>query len=358
MHEHVAPSVLSSWSRTIVDALIAREADVEAVLHEAGLSLADFHDPNSRHSIPTTTRLWIAASSRVSDPAFGLFASRYVRHTTFHALGYSVLASDTLRDALARIARYSHVVSDAAVLDLHTSDDSARLTITMRPGSLPPANEAIDAVLSLIVRACRFVTDRRLVLRAATLRRAAPGDRSPYERFFRCPIEFGAPVDAIVFDSSSLDQRLPMANAELARHNDDAVRTYLSSVNAGTLVDRVRSTLAERLTTGEPTPEAVARALGLSVRSMQRRLGELDTSYAALLADTRRELACAYLGEERCSVTEIAFLVGFEDVSAFARAFRRWTGLSPSKYRALAQSAERQRSSPPRAPGDVGPESG
>lgn len=352
MVPRTAPSVLASWARTIVDALSAQNADIEAVLLGTGLSLSDFQNPSSRHPIPATTRLWRAASKQVGDPAFGLHASRYVHLTTFHALGYSVMASSTLRDALERLARYSVVLSDAAVLELESSEDGVRLSIILRDDSEPPADEAIDAVISLIVRVCRLVTQRRASLRAASLRRTAPPDTTPYEKLFRCPITFGAPLDVLLFDPAALDEPLPMANPELARHNDDAVRHYLSSVQVGTLVDRVRVTLAERLSAGEPTPEVVARALGLSVRSLQRRLGELGTSYAELLAETRRELACAHLREDRCSVTEVAFLVGFEDVSAFARAFKRWTGHSPSSYRAResTRSAERPRPSSMQAP--------
>jgi AraC-like DNA-binding protein len=334
MIERDAPSVLSSWARTIVDALSARDADVEVVLHGTDLTLDDFRDPAARHPIPATTRLWHAASKEARDPAFGLFASRHVRLTTFHALGYSVMASATLRDALERFVRYSHVLSDAAVLELDEQRTGTRLAIVIRPDSPPPADEAIDAVMSLIVRTCRLITDRRLSLRSAAMRRALPRDGVPYERFFRCPLEFGARSDALIFDTASLDLPLPMANPELARHNDEAVHHYLASVQVGTLIDRVRRALAERLPNGEPTADAVASTLGLSVRSLQRRLGELETSFATLLAETRRELACAHLREARYSVTEVAFLVGFEDVGAFARAFRRWTGMSPTDYRA------------------------
>jgi AraC-like DNA-binding protein len=93
--------------------------------------------------------------------------------------------------------------------------------------------------------------------------------------------------------------------------------------------------LAERLTS-DPSPATVAAALGTSVRSLQRRLRDQGFSYVTLLNETRRQLGTAYLLDERYSVTEIAFQLGFDDASAFARAFRRWTGLSPSEYRARA----------------------
>lgn len=350
------PSVLSSWTRVIMEALEALAIDPMPVLLDGGFSADAFRDPNARLPALATARLWRKASVRAGDPAFGLFASRFVRPTTFHALGYAVFASTTLRDALARLLRYSHLVSDAAELRLITDRSSARLEFVSgrsalravpsepcagaesspsAPVPLPvvPSAEALDAVMSLIVRTCRVMTDRSFVLLEVEQRRPEPLRLAPYERFFRCPLRFGAPLDALTFDATALDRRLPTANPELARHNDDLVRRYLADMREGTVVDRLRRALSEHLS-GDVSPKKLASLLGLSIRSLQRRLKEQGTSYAEVLRDTRRELAMSYLKQPQCSVAEVAFLLGFEDASAFARAFRTWTGVSPSVFRA------------------------
>lgn len=328
-----APSVLSSWTRIIVDALEASGLDAQALLASAGFAPDAFSDPNARHPFEATDRLWQVAAKALNDPACGLRISQFVRPTTFHALGYAVFASATLREALHRLVRYSRLVSDASDLMLETSAESARLSFVFpeeRPSAAP---ESIDAVMSLIVRTCRTLTDRSFSLLCVEQRRPRPADTTPYERFFRCRIQFDASADALTFSAASLDQTLPSANPELARHNDELVRTYLAEMERGNLVDRVRKALVESLA-GDASPAQVARALGLSERSLQRHLAQHGTSFAQVLNETRRELACAYLREPRWSVTEIAFLLGFEDSSSFARAFRRWTGSSPSAFRA------------------------
>lgn len=332
MRELAPPSVLSSWTRVIIDALEALAIDPCPVLLDSGFAVDAFRDPNARLSASATAHLWRRASLRAGDPAFGLFASRFVRPTTFHALGYAVFASTTLRDALHRLLRYSHVVSDAAELELETTSTHARLKFVIRQGEVPSA-EALDAVMSLIVRTCRTLTDRSFSLLRVEQRRAIPCDETPYERFFRCPLTFQASNDALTFDAEGLDRRLSTANPELARHNDDLVRRYLADMRDGTIVDRVRKALSEHLS-GDASPGKVATMLGMSSRSLQRRLQEHGTSYVKVLADTRRELAAGYLREQHWSITEIAFLLGFEDASAFARAFRSWTGISPSEFRA------------------------
>jgi AraC-like DNA-binding protein len=327
-----APSVLSSWARTIVDALAAANVDVNAVLAAAGIPAEALRDPNARLPMQGTARLWKEAVRCTGDPAFALRATRHVRQTTFHALGYAVFASATLRDALHRLLRYSELVSDAVELVLETSDAAARLSFEVPPGVDPPSEEAIDAVTSLIVRTCRTLTDRSFSLLSVEQRRPEPDDPTPYFRFFRCPIVFGAAADAVTFDPEVLDRPLPTSNPELASHNDDLVRRYIAGMRQESTADRVRRALVERLS-GDVSPAAVAAALGMSVRSLQRRLGEQGLTYLGVLNETRRELSRAYLRDSRYSITEVAFLLGFDDASAFARAFRRWTGLSPSAYR-------------------------
>lgn len=128
---------------------------------------------------------------------------------------------------------------------------------------------------------------------------------------------------------------MPSGNADLARHNDIVVRSYLARVNEDHLTSRVRAIVADGLPDGRPTQASVARGLGMSLRSLQRRLIE-GTSYKEILLATRRDLARAYVGEARFSVTEIAFLLGFLDASSFCRAFKRWTGHAPGRYRSAA----------------------
>lgn len=327
-----APSVISSWTRVIIDALEAEGIASEPVLERAGFQPADFSDPNARHSLLATQVLWRTASLAFADPACGLKISRYVRPTTFHALGYAVMASVTLREALHRLVRYSTLIGDGATLVLDTTNTTARLSFQIPEEHGASAPEGLDAIMSLIVRTCRTLTDRSFTLEQVELRRPWPRDVTPYERFFRCPLHFDALSDALTFSGAALDRPLPNANPELARHNDDLIRRSLAEIEQGSLVDRVRAVLAGDLS-GDASPSKAARALGVSERSLQRHLAKHGTTFAELLNETRREMACAYLREPRWSITEVAFLLGFEDASSFARAFRRWTGSSPTEFR-------------------------
>ncbi|HEY0916160.1 MAG TPA: AraC family transcriptional regulator [Solimonas sp.] len=328
-------TVLSSWGRAIRRALDRAGVDSAALFAEAGLDIAALDDPNARYPLEQTTRLWGLSVRATGDEAFGLSVASQVNATTFHALGYALQASSTLREAFERMVRYFRLVTDAA--DLQFSAEGQDYCFRVRPaGAVTPAPESIDAFISIFLRFCRSQLGSGFAPRLVTLRRPAPANTAGYERLLRCPLEFGAVENAIWFPRAPFDQRLEAANPELARHNDEIVLRYLAHHDKENLLARVRAVLTELLPTGVPAAEQVADSLHLSLRSLQRKLAEEGSSYEALLNETRRELAQSYLQDRRYSIGEITFLLGFSDTSSFTRAFRRWNGSSPSQFRERA----------------------
>jgi AraC-like DNA-binding protein len=333
------PTALGSWGLAIVAALRSRGVDAEALLARVGLSTDALADPGRRHPLEVTTRLWRLAIEATGDPAFGIEVARHTGYQTFHALGFSVATSATLREALERIARYFAIVSDAADVRLDPDGARLRLSVHLRP-SADPADEAVDAFVAATVRLCRTLCGRDFNPQSVELRRRAPADPAPFLRYFRVAPVFGAPLDALTFDRRAAEGRLPTANPELARANDAVAADYLARLRDARLTPRARRVLEEQLPLGEPDPADVARRLGVSLRSLQRKLAEEGTSFQALLDDTRATLARSYLDEGRYSVSEITFLLGFGGMSSFSRAFKRWTGVSPSAYRQAARAPE------------------
>lgn len=326
-------TALTSWARAIRKALDAADVDSARLFAEAGLDPAALDDPNARYPVAATTRLWQLAVTATGDDAFGLTVARHVSQTTFHALGYSLAASSTLKEAFERLLRYFRIVTDAAELALEEEPDRYRVLMRVDPARAVIAPQAVDAFAFLLLRLCRGLYRREVAPLAVTLKRDAPRNLSAFEKAFRAPLSFAAAENELQFARELFEQKLEGANPELARHNDEIVLRYLARHDRGNLVARVRAVLAERLPAGDPGEAAVAQALNFSSRSLQRKLAEEGSSYSCLLADTRRELARSYLADPRSSVSEIAYLLGFSDMSSFTRAFRRWEGVSPSEYR-------------------------
>jgi AraC-like DNA-binding protein len=306
--------------------------EAEALLAEAGLSLDALADPNRRHPLEVTTRLWRLSVDATSDPAFGIEVARHTTYQTFHALGFSLATSTTLREALERVVRFFAIVTDAADMRLHDESGRVRFTVHLRE-SADPADEAVDAFVAAAVRLCRTLAGRGFSPLAVELRRAAPANPAPFLRYFRVPVTFGAPLDALTIDRAITETRLLTANAEVARANDAVIADHLARLESARITPRVRRAIEDQLPMGEPEPAAIARLLGVSLRSLQRKLAEEGTTFAGLQDETRRTLAHAYLDEGRYTVSEITYLLGFTGVSSFSRAFKRWTGLSPSAYR-------------------------
>ena len=327
-----AATALTSWAKAIRKALDASGIDSASLFAEAGLDVAALEDPNARYPVQATTRLWQLAVTATGDDAFGLTVARHVSQTTFHALGYSLMASSTLREAFERMLRYFRLVTDGGGLAFELDDDRYRLTLL--PTDAQPAPQAIDAFALLFVQLCRVLHQRDFAPLAIALRRPEPRNRSAFERHFRAPLQFGAAHNALWFDRLIFEQKLEGANPELARHNDEIVVRHLAQMPQQNLQLRVHAALIAQLSLGEPSQEKVAESLHMSLRNFQRKLLDEGTSYTELLNDTRRTLALSYLRNPAYSLSEITYLLGFAEASSFNRAFKRWTGLSPSAYRA------------------------
>ncbi|MDH0703253.1 AraC family transcriptional regulator [Pseudomonas toyotomiensis] len=327
------PTTLASWTRALRKQLDALGLDSAALCSEAGLDPAVLDDPNARCPLSVTTRLWQLAVAASGDPALGLKTSQFVSPTTFHALGYALIASSSLREMFERIVRYHRVVSDALQLELRELEDVYEFRFRVPPGSPAPAPEALDAFAAIYVRSCRNRLNREFSPLLVQLQRPQPTDPAPWQAVFRAPLQFDAEESLLRFPRAAFEQRLDDGNPELAEHNETVLRRNLEQLQAASCSERVRTCLEAQLPDGEPSAERIAQALHLSLRSLQRHLAEEGTSYEALLGETRHVLALRHMRDPRCSISEIAYLLGFSDSSSFGRAFKRWTGQTPSQYR-------------------------
>lgn len=326
-------STLGSWTGTLVRALDAHGVDGAALARDAGIDPTALRDAAARVPREALTRLWQLAVAATGDPCFGLTAAGFAVPTSFHALGYAVLASATLHEALERIVRYRRLIGDVVRLELRPDGDCDRFVIDVSasPGAVPA--EAVDAFAATIVRQARLLrADRDFSPAAVSLQRPEPENPAPFHRLFRAPIAFAQPSNWLAFRRADLQAPLPAANAELARQNEEAVVRYLARLDNPAVTSRVQQALLEMLPSGAPSKQAVARRLAMSARNLQRHLAGEGTSFKALLNQSRAELACHYIDQGGVAITEIAFVLGFADASAFSRAFKRWTGVSPSEY--------------------------
>ena len=187
--------------------------------------------------------------------------------------------------------------------------------------------------MAMVVQMCRMNTGAMTSPLVVVTSREKPADTAPYEEFFRSQVQFGAGENYWIFARADLERLLPTGNAEMARANEQVIVDYLSRIDRQRFDVRVHRELIELLPLGKASQADLARALHVSVRTLQRRLDDEGTTYQQLLSRVRRDLAEGYLREDRHSLSEITYLLGFSDQANFGRAFKRWTGKTPTEYR-------------------------
>lgn len=329
------PTTLASWAAAIAAALHARGCEVATLFRQAGLDPAAMDTPGARYPVRGMTQLWERAVTASGDAAFALEVPRHVRPATLHVLGLALRASATLEDALLRTARYSRLVTDGAEI-LLASDGPTLAAVYLPPRhDIPLADAAYEAFMAAAVDLGRRLAGEDDGLIACEFRHGQPEDTGAYARFFRCPVRFGQPDNRLVFDRTRLRRPLPGGDSVLVRTHDAEAAAYLARFDATPVSQRVRELLIRQLPAGEPQREQIAAALHLTSRTLLRRLAVEGASFRDLLDDTRRELALSYLRQRR-SAAEVTYLLGFSDPSNFTRAFRRWTGRTPTTWRDTA----------------------
>ena len=324
----MGPSTLSSWAKLIARNLTERGLDAEAFFRRAKVPYSELNDPNARFPITAIHRLWALADEVTRDPCFGLEVGRAWHPTSFHALGYAALASATLREALTYLVRYCRVISSGAQLDLIDRDAEAVLRLESRLPEYGLATSSPDAPvqagLAAIAVLCAQASSHAVDLRRVTLKQQAKSATARLQSFFGCPVLFESAENALVFSRERIDASLQTANAALAQINAIALEEYFSQIESPQFADRVRSSLVRSLPAGKLSEAALARALNVSLRSMQRKLAQEGTSFRALLDDTRRQLVRRYMGDPTMSLAEVAYLLGYSEASSLSRAMRRW----------------------------------
>ena len=300
-----------------------------------GLDSSILHDPDNRIPFVQLVQLYEKAAALTGDKDFGLHLGENVDAKLFDVVGYSALNSATLGEAFARVGRYHSIWTDGAVFRLEFSQPASAIIYRYVYESTLEHRQDSEMTFAGVVTLCRMAADPNWTPIVVEFRHTKPDDISEHLRLFKCEVKFSASVDKLVFDSSSLS--LPIAKADpglcrmLDRHAEELLAKFPPR---DTVIENARMIISQELNGGNPSLERVAAQLGLSGRTLQRKLHEFGTSHNDLVEQIRRELATRYLREKEMAICEVAYLLGFSEPSSFHRAFKRWTGITPKEFRA------------------------
>ncbi len=290
-------------------------------------------DPDARIPRIKLLALWREICQRINDPLLGLKLGSAFRARDLGLVGYIMAASGTLDIALRSLVRYSRIIADDVQFAIHPHGATLDLEVSA-PVDLSALEHPIISRIASVFAVMREITESDLRPVALRLPQPAPPDPAPYHNFFRTKVRFAAGGPVLTLRTGDLDLPIPSADIALGHYLEDYASKILDSFPSDeSLVHRIRRLLMIRLASGDPGIGGIASALGLNARTLQRRLREQGTNYRALCDSFRRATARQLLADPRISIKEISFLLGYQDLGAFYRAFRRWESDSPMDYR-------------------------
>jgi AraC-like DNA-binding protein len=333
------PTIAVGIARGLVEFAVSRGANRSALAERSGVDLEALRDPDIRIPYPDYVALMRAAKALTGDPALALHFAEAVDLSELSIVGLLTHACETMLDAFKQIARYNRLVYDFAAAG--AAAERFKL-VPAEPGLLWLVDdrertdsfpEAAETSFGWLLCGPRRFSDRRHC-KAVHLTHKAPAYRAEYERIFRAPVFFESDRNALLIEASWVTEKFASrqgyAFGVLSRHAEALLESLERS---GSFRGRVESMLMPVLHTGEGKVEAIAARLGVSTRTLQRRLEAEGSTFESALNGLRHKLALHYLEGERTSVNETAYLLGFSSSSAFARAFKRWTGHGPGRRR-------------------------
>jgi AraC-like DNA-binding protein len=317
----------------LVSGLKAMGHDPRPLLALTGLDEATLRDPDARVPMRLVMSLMARAVDTTGDKNLGLHIAENADVGSADVHFYAIVSSPTLGAAYERVCRYQRLIHETNLVELDTQGDRAWLR-HRRPGGLPAPRHTAEFLLAVWVRAGRIATGTDWAPLEVHFAHPEPQDVREHGRFFRASVRFACGENALVLPKLLLDTPCiradPALLAVLDRYAADRLRR---TPQTNTLADRVRTTLAEQLVGTEPGVARLAARLKMSVRTLNRTLASEGTTYRALLDQLRHELATRHLADDRVSIAEVAFLLGFSELSSFYRAFKRWTGRTPVEFR-------------------------
>jgi AraC-like DNA-binding protein len=329
----VPPSIAVTSTLAMVRAAAARGADTHAVLTELRVDPASLEDPDARLPAPTVLAVWNALRTATGDSTLQLVAPTALPFGAYRIIDYLVAASPTVGEGVQRFARYFGLIAEEIALTVEPDADGYRLVLARADGTaVPPVY--VDYVFAALVNRIRMRIRPDLVVAGVELKQPEPAAAARYREVFQAPVRFGAPADRLRFSRTEWEQPTVDGDAALAALLEEHARILAARTVPGVagFVGAVQQAVASRLPDGA-SADAVARALNISVRTLQRRLVECGTTFHAVSDAVLARLAAGYLADPVVSVSEVAFLLGFSEQSAFNRAFRRWTGEAPGRWR-------------------------
>jgi AraC-like DNA-binding protein len=328
------PSAMGIVTRLACGRAEQEGVNVDSLLHKAGLSRPQIDDASGRLAVKSQIRFLELAARTLEDDCLGFHLAQKFDLRMGGLFYYVLASSDTLGDALQRGVRYSAIVNEGITLRLR---EDKGITINFDYAGVPRHSDRHQIEFSLValIRICRQLTKRHLQTNRVNFIHRRNNDTAEIRTFFGSDVRFGAAADEVIFPTSIKQLPVvdadPYLNALLIKYCEEALAAR--STNRSPFGLKVENLIALHLPHGKARASEIASMLGVSRRTLARRLSSEWLTFGGVLQQLKADLAKRHLADETLPISEIAWLLGYQDVSAFSHAFRRWTGKAPRAIR-------------------------
>jgi len=317
-----------------VQALVARGIPTKPVLSAVGLAGGDLEQVDARVPYARVFALWEGASTAAGDPAFGIHVAATMPAGALDLIDYVFSTSPTIVDAYRRNAKYSRIFVDSVRYHVAVSGAFVKITRYRSGDTGAVGRQYREFIVAALVQRGRIAAGVHWSPRRVSFGHPPHDARDEVDRFFGTTVEYGLGADSVWLDRATAALPLRSSDSKLSAILLRYADSLLAAIPGGTgFVGRAHDAITRELSAGGISVAKAAGRLGMSARTFQRRLKSARTSHRDLLDETRYDLASAYLSDPTVSITQLSFMLDFADVSAFTRAFKRWSGLTPSAFR-------------------------
>jgi AraC-like DNA-binding protein len=305
------------------------------LLREAGIDPGALNDPDIRVPAAAVMRLLETAAVRSGCETFGLRMAESRRLADFGAVSLLIAHQPTLREALDTTMRYRHLMNDALAMSVEEFGDLVVLREELVIGEAAPTRQAYELAIGALFRMFNALLGPRWRPHGIRFTHSRPADLSVHRRMFGPDVQFDSEFNGIVCSGADLDRPNPAADPLLAQYARQFVEG-MAARNVSSVARQVREAAYLLMPLGRGSIDQIAKAMGMNVRTLQRRLAAEDAEFSRLLNEVRRDLAVRYLANPTYSKTEISRLLGYGQLSSFTRWFIGEFGVPPTRWRSDA----------------------
>ncbi|NRA70566.1 MAG: AraC family transcriptional regulator ligand-binding domain-containing protein [Gammaproteobacteria bacterium] len=331
-------STISGWIIPFSRAMEIFNIDTNKAFKKFDIDPNLIKDPESRVDVDKFAGLLLYCNEQSGRYDFSIQVAKKFHPGMFHALGYAMMSSSCLQDALARIVQYKRVVSNSCKLSLLEQGGQVIFEMIMMKhqstGRAVMSLQSSETFLATVLYILRELVAFELNPIKMTISFPKPSYNTDYlNEFFKCAIEFDAEKTLVFFDLKQLNTQLLGSNTLITQVHEQMLDEFLSRIDKHDLTYVIKNKIHQSLALGAPSQAEIAQQLGMSLRNLQRKLHVQGTCYKDILEQTRHKLTLDYIVQSHLSLSEIGYLVGFSSVGNFNRAFKRWTNTTPGEYR-------------------------